>query len=267
MAVNEEGREEVFGVDGSGEPEVSAGGGLAGESMTADEAFRRHHPVQETGSDPGGNDPGGEGAGEGDGKAGEGVVSGGGDEPGSPVVRDVSGQDFGEYEADGGSDGGAEADALYESGEFDDEDEWEDEPGVLVRDLSSEENMTLLRAVNTHLGGGGMARVLRVPGETVQKMMEGRVRFTPELRQWLEATVQGLDARGELKDMELYRDGPGEYRVVPDSEVEGRPRAVVGGELIGRGGRVSLTRGQQRNGLGPAGADVGHHQAVGEGTG
>ena len=115
----------------------------------------------------------------------------------------------------------------------------EDDLSGLVLDLRGEENMTLVRAVHAHLGAVGVGRALRVEGDVVQSMLQGRVRFSPELRGWLEATVQGLDARGELADLDLFRPGPAERGAVLDEELTETHRGV-GTELVGRRGRVML---------------------------
>ena len=73
----------------------------------------------------------------------------------------------------------------------DDEGEEEDDLSGLVLDLRGEENMTLVRAVHAHLGAVGVGRALRVEGDVVQSMLQGRVRFSPELRGWLEEVGVG----------------------------------------------------------------------------
>ena len=221
-------------------------GGIASEGVDAEEARRLSREGIGEGVVCNGAGPVGDGVVgdvKGPGPVGDGVGSGlGGD--GVVLDGDLDGMgdgDISRYEEEFREQGGLDGDGGDEDvGEFSEGDEWEDEPGQLVRDVSGEENMTLMRAVQAHYGSGGMARTLKVDGDTVQQMMLGRVRFTPQLRQWLEATVQGLDARGELAELSQYRDGPVERRVVPDSEITERSREVVGGELVGRGGRVML---------------------------
>ena len=114
-------------------------------------------------------------------------------------------------------------------------DEGEDDLSGLVLDLRGEENMTLVRAVHAHLGAVGVGRALRVQGDVVQSMLQGRVRFSPELRGWLEATVQELVARGELADLDLFRPGPVERGAVLDEELMETHRGV-GSELLGQRG-------------------------------
>lgn len=159
-----------------------------------------------------------------DGTVGSGPVEGnsdpgggGAEVPVSQVTEEVRGDlgepDFSDYPEDeddvpaGGAGPGSGLEERVWSG--DPEDLVEDDDEDYILDLRGEDSMTLVRALNSVMGADGLCRNLQITVSQVRSLLRGDVRFTPELRNWLEVNVQGLVDRNLLTSgLAVHRSGP-----------------------------------------------------------